>query len=94
VGKFDIIKVLAMAPESQLDPQGAKLCADWDGQDPVRFIRDLLDLCVRYAWSSGYLITLLDNLISDEPPEAEEEADARRAELLAKWEPDRREDPS
>ena len=84
-----VIKTLVDAPDSQLDKAGTKLCAEFDPNkdDPVRFIRDLLDLCVRYAWSSGLILTLLDLTIENEPPETEQEAEARRQELLARWEP-------
>jgi hypothetical protein len=82
----DIIPLLAEAPDGQLDAQGAKMCAEWDGEDPVRFLRDLLDLCVRYAWASGFVITLLETTLADEPLETEEEAETRRQDLLDKWE--------
>ncbi len=83
----DLIKVLGKAPETQLDAQGSGLCVDWDGEDPVRFLRDLLDLSVRYAWASSLLITTMQVFLSDAPKETEEEADARREALLAIWEP-------
>jgi len=85
-----IIKKLIDAPDSQLDKAGTKLCAEFDPDkdDPVRFIRNLLDLCVRYAWSSGLVLTLLNATIEGEPPESEEEAETRHQELLARWEPE------
>ena len=84
-----LIGAFAKAPDSQLDTQGAKMCADYDPEtgDPVRFIRDLRDLCVRYAWSSGFVIQALSAAIASEPKETEAEAAERRATLLAKWEP-------
>jgi len=51
------IEALSTAPDTHLDAHGARLCAEWNGEDPVRFIRDLLDLSVRYAWGSSFTIT-------------------------------------
>jgi hypothetical protein len=84
-----LIAKMAEAPDSQLDAAGAKLCREFDPktEDPVRFIRDLLDLCVRYAWSSGFVIQVFDAAIASEPKETEEEAKERRDALMAKWEP-------
>jgi len=81
--------MLADAPDSQLDAQGTKMCREFnpDTDDPVRFLRNLLDLSVRYAWASGFVIKAMELVLMDEPPETPEEAEARRAELLAKWEP-------
>ena len=83
----DLIRVLARAPETQFDAQGSGLCVDWDGEDPVRFLRDLLDLSVRYAWGSGFVISAMQIALKDEPRESEKESGARRAALLAIWEP-------
>jgi len=82
----DIIPLLAEAPRGQLDAKGAKMCAEWDGEDPVRFLRDLLDLCVRYAWASSFVIVLIEGSLQDAPPETEGEAESRRQALLDKWE--------
>ena len=59
---FDLpqfINMFSMAPVGQLDPKAAKMCGEWDGEDPVRFIRNLQDLCVRYSWGSGFIITTM-----------------------------------
>lgn len=84
----DIIELLSMAPDSQFDKNGAAMCKDWDGQDAVRFLRDVLDLSVRYAWGSRFIIILLERSLEGTEPETEEEAELRRAALLAKWEPE------
>jgi hypothetical protein len=83
------IAAFAKAPDNQLDKAGAKMCAEFDPEveDPVRFIRDLRDLCVRYAWSSGFVIQALSAAIASEPEETEENARERRSALMAKWEP-------
>jgi hypothetical protein len=82
----NIIKLLAKSPDTQLDKRGAELCSCFDGTDEVRFLRDLLDLCVRYAWASSLVVATLEAALSSEPPETDDDAAARRAELVRRWE--------
>ena len=92
---IEIISILGNAPDHQLDAHGSKMCREWlksrtevsDRNDTVKFIRNLLDLCVRYAWSSSFVIVLLQVLLEEELAETEEESEARRSELLKIWEP-------
>ena len=84
----ELIVALADAPESHLDEKGAKLCGEWDKTtDPLKFLRNLLDLCVRYAWGSGFVIHIIREN-TGQWEESESEAATRRDELLETWEPE------
>lgn len=87
-GYAHIIAKLVTALDTQLDAQGTQMCRDFDPStdNPVRLLRDLRDLCVRYSWSSGFILQVINTILSDEPDETKIEADERRQALLAKWE--------
>lgn len=67
------------------------MCRDFDPStgNPVRLLRDLRDLCVRYAWSNDFILQVINTILSDEPDETKTEVEERRQALLAKWEPDK-----
>jgi hypothetical protein len=88
-GLIESFRHFSTAPPTQLDEKGARECADFiarydagEDVDSIRFARNLRDKCVRYSWSSGFVIQVLSAMLTDHP-ETDEEAEARRAEILA-----------
>jgi len=68
------IEIFGMMSDDTLDTKATKACREFDPetQDPVTFLRNLQDLCVRYSWSSGKIITtisaVLDTATDPEDP--------------------------
>lgn len=79
---LEFISLLGQAPKSQLDEKFSKECREFSGDDPVRFLRNLQDKCVFYSGSSGFLIQVIDHILTNEV-ESKKEANARR-EVLEK----------
>ena len=80
----DMIKMFGDAPETQMDAPLAKMCQEWNGEDPVCFLRDLRDLCV-HSGSSGFCVVAITSTLVDEPEESKEGAEARRAVLTERY---------
>lgn len=78
-----IIAEFGKAPDGQLDHSLAKECREFDGEDPVKFLRNLRDKCVRYGASSGFVIKAVSMFLTDQPEETEDEKAARRADIEA-----------
>jgi hypothetical protein len=79
----DFIEAFGQAPETQMDANLAKECRDFDGDDPVRFLRDLRDKCV-FSGSSEFCVKAISIALSNEPEETKEERDARH-KALEQW---------
>ena len=77
----DLIVAFGEAPDSQIAASLAKECRDFDGDDPVRFLRDLRDKCVRYGGSSGFVVRTISLVLSDYPEETERQKAERRAQI-------------
>lgn len=79
----EIIETLGHFSDDVLDTKLSKACHDFDPkiQDPVVFIRNLLDLIVRYAGGSDFLVQILSVALTDAPEESPQEMESRRAKL-------------
>lgn len=81
MNKDSLIKFIHMLGEGsdrELDTKLAKECREFEGPDPIRFLRDLRDKCVRYGASSSFVITAIGAALSREPEETEDQAEERR----------------
>ena len=81
----ELIKGFGKAPDSQIDEQFRARCEEFDGDDPVRFMRDLRDELVHCGASTGFVITAISAALVGRDPEPRAEHDARIAELEAKY---------
>lgn len=84
---IEIIDILSKLSDDSLDTRLTQECKDFLKSpvldlDPLRFIRDLLDKCVRYGAASGKTVSLLEEINNRFPPESEEEKEKRRQEIL------------
>jgi hypothetical protein len=77
-----LIVELGASSDRQLDTKLAAECKAFDGTDPVRFARNLLDKCVRYGAASSFVVVLLEGLLEGQPKEPENEREARQQLIL------------
>lgn len=70
------------APDSQMDACLAQECADFDGENPEKFLRNLRDKCV-WSGSSEFMIKLISMLL--EGRKEHPTARRRRHEELKEW---------
>jgi hypothetical protein len=77
---MDLIAGFGRAPESQLDPDVASACAHFDGDDPIRFLRNMVDVCVHGGLSSDFVVAAAD-MVLRMAPEDFADKDARRDRL-------------
>lgn len=81
---FTIIEQFSTASDGQMDKHLADRCLKFteksklDKQlDPVYFLRDLLDDFV-YTGASGFVVTVTEMLLADEPDESPSQQKSRR----------------
>jgi len=58
-----IKKQLLTAPDSQLDESMFPLIEKWNDEPTALQILEVLDYCVRYSLASGFVITLLEQIL-------------------------------
>lgn len=80
----EIIHNLGKLSDDVLDTKFAQACQDFDpeDQDGVIFLRNLLDLVVRYSAGSGFIVQIIMVVLENIPRETVAETEARRAKLL------------
>jgi hypothetical protein len=76
--------MLGEGSDRQIDIKLAEECKDFKGSDPIRFLRDLRDKCVRYGASSGFVIRAISTILSTVPEETEEQKEERRMAIELK----------
>lgn len=83
----DFIRELACAPETQLDIAFSGKCVDFQDGDPVRFLRDLRDMCVFAGASSDFVVMAISAVLDSNEfgQEDPEEAEKRRSDLEQRW---------
>ena len=85
---FKLIQSLSTASEAHLHPNARQLCLEYqDDMDLGLFLRDFQDVCVRYDWASRDVINLIAMTVARLPLESVEDQDARRQDLLDRFEP-------
>ena len=78
------VNMLGEGSDNDIDIALAAECREFNGPDPVRFLRDLRDKCVRYGASSAFVIKAISAMLSVEPEETEEEKEERRLAIELK----------
>lgn len=76
-----IRSLLGTTPEFAMEPSYTKRCKDYNGEDPVTFLRNLQDEMVFTGGCGDLIITLIDFMLRPFPEETPEEAKQRRDEL-------------
>ena len=74
----ELITMLGKSHETTLDPMLAAACRAFLGpapghKDPVRFLRNLGDICMNDCASSGFTMYVISAFLRDYPETAEEE---------------------
>lgn len=80
----DLIEMFSVASDRQISDNLSTKCRaflDSGDSDHVRFLRNLRDLCVRYGEGSGFVMSVLNAVLTYHDPEPEEEMKKRREEL-------------
>jgi hypothetical protein len=72
-GLREFIKMLGNFSDITLDTAYTKQCREFEGGDPIRFLRDLQDKCVRYGASSDFIVSAISVALSGHPEESTEE---------------------
>jgi len=78
------IHMLGEGSDREIDTRLAKECREFEGTDPIRFLRDLRDKCVRYGASSSFVIKAISAALSTVPEETEEQKEERRMAIELK----------
>lgn len=76
-----MIAHLGQGSDRQIASSLAKECREFNGDDPVRFLRDLRDKCVRYSGSCAFVIEAISIALARFPEETEDEKAERRRQI-------------
>lgn len=56
-------QLMIAAPPDQLDPAAQEIIQKWDDEPTAIQIFEVLDKAVRYAWASGFALTVLGTFL-------------------------------
>lgn len=73
--------LLGTTPEFAMDPTYTKRCKEFQGEDPITFLRNLQDEMVYTGGCGDLIITLIDFMLRPFPEETAAEMKERRDKL-------------